>query len=76
MADEGGQYPIAASLIDKNFYVDDFICSCDNIDQANLIYQQLTAILMLGAWNRYRQKIELFQTLSHLTICQTLQCKL
>ena len=54
MTDEGDQYPLAASLIDKNFYVDDFICSCDNNNQAISIYKQLTSLLMLGGFELHK----------------------
>ena len=52
--DEGNQYPLTASLIDRDFYVDDFISSCHNSSQAISIYHQLTAILLLGGFELHK----------------------
>ena len=48
--DEGEHYPLAAPLVNQDFYVDDFISCCNDASHAILVYHQLTSMLLSGGF--------------------------
>lgn len=43
--DDGHKFPIAAEKVLTDFYVDDLMTSCESIEQAQLLYKEMNALL-------------------------------
>ncbi|XP_034179509.2 uncharacterized protein LOC117603975 [Osmia lignaria lignaria] len=49
--DDGHKYPLAATVLDRDFYVDDLLTGTNDLNQACLLIDQLTKLLNLGGFN-------------------------
>ncbi|CAK9834523.1 hypothetical protein ANTRET_LOCUS11040 [Anthophora retusa] len=49
--DEGHKYPLAATVLDRDFYVDDLLTGTNDLNQAQLLIDQLSKLLRLGGFN-------------------------
>ena len=48
--DDGAPFPLASQIVLRDFYVDDCISCCDEIEQAISAYHQLNSLLPLGGF--------------------------
>ncbi|XP_043263948.1 uncharacterized protein LOC122404113 [Colletes gigas] len=49
--DEGHKYPLAAAILDRDFYVDDLLTGTNDLNQARLLIDQLIKLLNSGGFN-------------------------
>lgn len=65
--DEGDKYPLAADRVLKEFYVDDLMTGCENVEEGIQIYHQMNELLGHGGFelqkwscsdNNFMQRIE------------------
>ena len=54
IVDEGEHYPLAAPLVNHDFYVDDFISCCNDASHVISVYHQLTSMLLAGSFELHK----------------------